>query len=246
MPLPTQKTGALYYLASPYSHKDKRIMEYRYMLVAAAAAELYTRGYNLLEPIGAGHPLAIRYDLPQGYEYWKRRDELMIERSDGVIVLMIDGWKESKGVQAEIEHALSIGKFVWYINPAEVGLPLEIIARYVPPLYVELPEEEVTGARRSMARLAMAQPETARVMGEAEFKRRTDSMKTQTEAELQYATGNAGPQAHVIRSYDPKTGEDVIIVNGVESRKPRSFLQGQSYGPGLIDPAGFNDDELTA
>lgn len=139
MPLP-QPEGKLFYLASPYSHKCKIIKEYRYFLVAAAAAELYQAGFNLLEPIGSGHPIAIRYDLPQGYEYWQKRDRLMIERSDGVIVLTIPGWAESVGVTDEIKYAKELGKPVYYVNPAEL-LPGEVLANgpYRNPGYTYTP-----------------------------------------------------------------------------------------------------------
>lgn len=126
MPLPSPE-GKLLYLASPYSHLNKVIMDYRYFLVAAAAAELYRKGFNLLEPIGSGHPIATKYDLPQGYEYWMQRDRLMIERSDGVIVLTIPGWAESKGVTDEVKYAKELGKPVYYLNPAEV-LPTDVLA----------------------------------------------------------------------------------------------------------------------
>lgn len=138
MPLP-QPEGKLFYLASPYSHKNTIIKEYRYFLVAAAAAELYQAGFNLLEPIGSGHPIAIRYDLPQGYEYWQKRDRLMIERSDGVIVLTIPGWAESVGVTDEVKYAKELGKPVYYVNPAEL-LPGEVLANgpYKNPLFMAI------------------------------------------------------------------------------------------------------------
>jgi len=42
-----------------------------------------------------------------------------LRRCDEVLVLEIDGWRESEGVRAEIEFAAALGKQVNYAEPAE-------------------------------------------------------------------------------------------------------------------------------
>lgn len=117
--LPTNLDG-LYYLASPYSHKDPCIKEMRYVMVCMVSALLYRLGYNLLEPIACSHPVARMFALPTGYEFWKKRDRKMIEVSDGVIVVQMKGWLTSVGVTDEIQYALSIGKPVYYLSMEHV------------------------------------------------------------------------------------------------------------------------------
>lgn len=42
------------YVASPYSHPDKKIQEERYVLVSKACAELVSKGYIAFSPITYG------------------------------------------------------------------------------------------------------------------------------------------------------------------------------------------------
>ena len=46
----------------------------------------------------------INYEkLPGDWEFWKRYSQALLAKSDGMIVLKLDGWEKSTGVQAEIE-----------------------------------------------------------------------------------------------------------------------------------------------
>jgi hypothetical protein len=95
----------LYYLASPYSHKNPFIRAYRYLAVDYAAAVLTDQGFRLLEPISMCHHKTVNYNMESGYEFWKVRDRGFIDVSDGVIVLTMPGWLRSIGVMDEIDHA---------------------------------------------------------------------------------------------------------------------------------------------
>lgn len=106
----------LYYLASPYSHQNKLVMNIRYEIVIYAASRLTAEGFRLLEPIAMCHEQSSRYELPQGYEFWKTRDRSFIDLCDAVMVLTIPGWEESVGVTDEIEYAYSLGKDVFYLS----------------------------------------------------------------------------------------------------------------------------------
>jgi hypothetical protein len=117
----------LYYLASPYSSKDPMVVEDRYLQQQRIAAELIKQGYMLITPIEMCHNLAQNYDLPRGYEYWKERDRLLVSKCDGVIVCIMDGWKESIGVTDEIAYARSLGREVlYYLNGELKTLKVEI------------------------------------------------------------------------------------------------------------------------
>lgn len=111
-----KKTSKLYYLASPYSHPDKKVMQERYELINLIAVRLIERGYNLIEPIAMCHEKSKKYTLPTGYEYWKSRDRLLVSRCDGIMVAKMDGWKESVGVTDEIYYAKLLGMPVYYID----------------------------------------------------------------------------------------------------------------------------------
>lgn len=105
----------LYYLASPYSHVDKKVMEERYEQVMEAGVLLSKQGFLLFEPITTSHVKAQRYELPTNFEWWQRHNHAVIDRCDGgIIVLMIDGWDKSKGVQDEINYAAQKDKPIIY------------------------------------------------------------------------------------------------------------------------------------
>lgn len=110
----------LYYLATPYSHEDRKIVEKRYEDARDAAHKLTMLGYLLIEPIGMSHDKARVWDLPKGYEYWKERDRAYIDHCQGVIVYTMDGWDKSVGVKDEITYAATEGKEVIYISPEEL------------------------------------------------------------------------------------------------------------------------------
>lgn len=112
----------VYYLASPYSHKDPKVMEARHIEVLDIAAELIKAGYTVLQPITMCHEMSLRHNLPSGYEYWKKRDREFIKRTDGIIVSLMDGWDISVGVDDEVKYAAKLGKPIHFYNPKTKGI----------------------------------------------------------------------------------------------------------------------------
>lgn len=106
----------LIYLASPYSHEDKAVEAARFESVCKVAAALMREGQMVFSPIAHTHPIALAGDLPRGFDYYAAYDELMISRCDELYVLMLDGWRESVGVTAEVEIARRLGKRVRYVT----------------------------------------------------------------------------------------------------------------------------------
>lgn len=114
-------TERLYYLASPYAHRDPAMMITRYKAAIDAVAELMLNDLVVFSPIVHNHHVNVslhKVDESQGsrWDYWKRFDLAMLDRCDAVIVLMIDGWRESVGVAAEVKHAEEQGKPVYYYD----------------------------------------------------------------------------------------------------------------------------------
>jgi hypothetical protein len=115
-PYEMMQTDKLYYLASPYSHPDPKVREERYNKVNAFAVRLMTElRVTVIEPIVSGHPKE-GLGLPTDFAFWEKTDKLYIDHCDGIIVLMLDGWRESKGVTAEIKYAEQTGKPVIYVE----------------------------------------------------------------------------------------------------------------------------------
>lgn len=104
----------LVYLASPYTHDDPAVRQARFEAACDATAVLMRGGYAVYSPIASSHPVALRHSLPTDWSYWEAFDELIISRCDELHVLMLDGWYESVGVQAEIRIAKRCGLPIVY------------------------------------------------------------------------------------------------------------------------------------
>ncbi len=104
------------YLASPYSHPDPLVREARFDAACHATAEMLRAGHAVFSAIVHSHPL-VRFGLPSDWKFWEQIDREHLKRCDEVVVLMLDGWRESRGVQAELRFAAELGKPVRYVIP---------------------------------------------------------------------------------------------------------------------------------
>ncbi len=111
----------LIYLASPYSHKLKKVREQRFREIAKVSARLTVLGHFIFSPISMNHTWTIYCDpdtpLGTSWDYWKRYDERLLDVCDELWVCTMEGWKESKGIAAEIKYADACGMRIYYIDP---------------------------------------------------------------------------------------------------------------------------------
>lgn len=110
------------YLASPHSHPDAQVREDRYRAVCRAAAWMFRHGLWVYAPIAHTHQIAIDGEFPADFDAWREYDRHMLSLCDRLCVLKLDGWKESKGVQAEIAMASEFHLPVEYLDPATLEL----------------------------------------------------------------------------------------------------------------------------
>jgi hypothetical protein len=105
-----------YYLASPYSKKndkgewDYETMDHRYWQVLHAAGWLLSREFHVFSPIVYTHEVAKRHKLPVTHEFWQTLNHAFISPAKGLIILALDGWRESRGITDEIEQAGRLSK----------------------------------------------------------------------------------------------------------------------------------------
>jgi len=104
------------YLAVPYSHPDADVRQTRFEAANRAAAEMMGRGLHVFSPISHTHPIALAGTLPLGWDYWEGYDRAMLAACSEVVVLTLDGWRESQGVKAEIAIAEERGLPVSYVE----------------------------------------------------------------------------------------------------------------------------------
>lgn len=110
-------TRPIIYLAAPYSHPDLAVVEARFAAINRAAAALISDGHVVFSPISMTHPIAMVLGNHLS-EAWYGFDHPFMDASAECVVLMLDGWKQSRGVTAEIAYFTAQEKPVRYIEPA--------------------------------------------------------------------------------------------------------------------------------
>lgn len=106
----------LIYLATPYSHPDQAVMEARFDAACRVTGELMQQGRKAFSPIAHTHPIAVRCDLPRGWDFWHAYDLAMLQACTELIVVKMPGWEQSKGIAGEIEIMKQLGKPISYME----------------------------------------------------------------------------------------------------------------------------------
>ncbi len=113
-----------WYLATPYSgHPRGELVAF--CEAAQGAATLLGAGVNVFCPITHSHPIATQGGLVMEHAGWMRADAPFMHAAHGIIVLMMDGWRQSRGIAQEIEFFAGEGKPVLYIRPLDGRLFFE-------------------------------------------------------------------------------------------------------------------------
>ena len=82
------------------------IMQRRAKKADQAAAWLMQQGYTVLSPISHSHGIA-QHMAPEkrvDHELWMRQDRPLVQASDVMVILTLDGWRESKGIRHEVRE----------------------------------------------------------------------------------------------------------------------------------------------
>lgn len=109
----------LYYLASPYSHKSKKVMTRRFNEVNKAAYKLQELGFMVVEPIVTSRAKELAFKIKNDYKTWQTRDRFLISKCDGVIFTMMEGLSNSVGCADEFQYANGLGKDILFYDPEE-------------------------------------------------------------------------------------------------------------------------------
>lgn len=107
---------SFWYLASPYSGYEHGL-DAAYKEVAKSAAKLTIAKIPIFCPIIHSHSMTENSSIdPLNHEFWMEVDSCFMTIAHGLIVLMMPGWLESKGVQAEIKKFEEAGKPIVYMR----------------------------------------------------------------------------------------------------------------------------------
>lgn len=100
----------LVYLAGPYFSEDPKVIKKRFSIFNKVAAHAICKeDVYVFSPISHSHPIVNTKNFDPAFwnhNYWLKFDTQFLAHCDELWVLDIDGWKESKGVNAEIEFAV--------------------------------------------------------------------------------------------------------------------------------------------
>ena len=105
------------YLACPYSHANKKVEAVRANEASRAAAAFIRKGEAVFSPVSHGHAIHIAADVGGSFEAWKEVDLKILSVCSRVVVLMLGGWDDSRGVRREIAVAQELGIQVDLIAP---------------------------------------------------------------------------------------------------------------------------------
>lgn len=90
----------LVYIASPYAHESPAVKEQRAEAIAHITAEIIAKqdAIILFSPIAYTHP----FNHIEGME-WVEWDKQFLLRCGAMLIVRLDGWEASEGIQKEID-----------------------------------------------------------------------------------------------------------------------------------------------
>jgi len=115
------RDNKLFYLASPYTHNDIGVRHQRAESAKEASALLFDAGQDNYSPIAHLHDMAIKYQMPEDSEYYRAFNFNILRRCDELLVLTIDGWDVSDGVDDEINLAKTLNMNIRLFNPFDAN-----------------------------------------------------------------------------------------------------------------------------
>lgn len=110
------------YVAAPYTilkadgTEDMEAINARMQLFASCMAALIKLEINACSPL-LMHFVRLNQTLPGDWAFWMGYSEAMLTSCKGVIVLTMDGWRKSAGVQGEIDIAALHDIPLIYMDP---------------------------------------------------------------------------------------------------------------------------------
>ncbi|MCL2625132.1 MAG: DUF1937 family protein [Planctomycetaceae bacterium] len=108
------------YLACPYSHHDEAVRRQRYHLACRAAAKLMQAGIVVFSPLANSVPAVEFGGLELSHPEFMALDLPILQRCNEMLILALDGWQQSIGVQQELGTAIALKKPVTIIKEEEI------------------------------------------------------------------------------------------------------------------------------
>lgn len=110
----------LIYVASPYSKYIWGI-DAAFDDIAKITGRLIRNELNVYSPIVHTHKIAIASGMdPLDHSLWMKIDETLMNKSDALLVVKMQGWQESYGVNYEVRYFDTRGKPIHFFDPGTV------------------------------------------------------------------------------------------------------------------------------
>lgn len=103
------------FLACPYGHDDPKVVARRFEIANGVAAVMLRSGAAVFSQVSMSHPINLQMPELQRAEIgqlWAPVDAFFMESMEELIVIDIDGWRESAGIGREIAFFEARGKRV--------------------------------------------------------------------------------------------------------------------------------------
>jgi hypothetical protein len=121
-----------WYIATPYS-KYPAGHEAAYIAACRLTAELRKLRVPCYSPIAESHGIALYGDInPTDHQFWVDADKPMLDAASGLLVIKMESWEVSKGIQHEIEEHAKAGKPIIEWDPA-TAIPITEINEKMAP-----------------------------------------------------------------------------------------------------------------
>lgn len=113
-----RRPTTFWYLATPYTHFPAGHTAAA-LLACRLAAQLMRLRVPVFSPIAHSHYIAeagLR-DVQVDHDFWMHADQPLMAAASGLIVVMAESWRRSRGMAKEIERFRAEGKPVMYWDP---------------------------------------------------------------------------------------------------------------------------------
>ena len=128
------KQVKLTYLACPFRHTDTFIQKKRCAAAHYVAALLSSQGHHVFSPLTHNEILIdLIRNMPK--EHWLEFDLAILSVCQRLLILKLEGWEDSKGIQLEVAFAKKKGIPVEEMMPPDEARFLPLIR---PPLPIDL------------------------------------------------------------------------------------------------------------
>lgn len=99
------KQTKLFYIALPYTHASKEVVEQRVDKFAKFDSFLNLNHIQTVSPILKHLLITKNKSVPGDWNFWKTLSYTYLARCDALVVYQLEGWEESVGVTEEIKYA---------------------------------------------------------------------------------------------------------------------------------------------